>query len=186
MIIAIPTTEKKWTELEVQVALFNILQGKKLVLPNFTPWKWWECDIFSLSNAGYYAEYEIKLSVSDFKADAKKCDRVRRVKHENMRNPAMCGPNNFYYVMPKEISDLVEIPEWAGLVTVISGENYFTKKPYTSARITKLAPRLHNKKCDSRIIEQAEKCIYWRMWSALKRLSKKIKISPLTIYFFRI
>lgn len=42
------------------------------VLPNYTPGKWWECDVFEVTKNGYFVEYEVKLTRSDFLADARK------------------------------------------------------------------------------------------------------------------
>lgn len=65
---------QKITELDIQIALWKDLQSSRdLVMPNYTPKKWFECDVMAVTKAGYLEEYEIKLSASDFKADAKKC-----------------------------------------------------------------------------------------------------------------
>ena len=45
---------------------------RKLRLPRYTPKGWWECDVFELTTSGYFREYEIKTSLSDFRNDAKK------------------------------------------------------------------------------------------------------------------
>ena len=62
----------KLSERLIQKKLYHRLFGNRLVLPNFTPNGWFECDIWVLTKSGYGREYEIKLTVSDFKADAKK------------------------------------------------------------------------------------------------------------------
>ena len=72
----------KWTETEMQLALFSWLEnaGRTLILPNFTPRKWHECDLFSITTSLYFHEIEVKVSVSDFYAD-----KAKREKHRAMR-----------------------------------------------------------------------------------------------------
>jgi len=71
-------------------------------------------DVMGITKERYVIEIEIKRSVSDFRADAKKISRQNRVLgHTNY-------PKQFYYLMPKKIADKVEneIPHWAGLMNV--------------------------------------------------------------------
>lgn len=49
------------------------------VFPNMELPGWRECDILAITKAGIWYEYEIKLSRSDFKADAKKTLEVDRL-----------------------------------------------------------------------------------------------------------
>lgn len=58
----------------IEKCIHRHLRGKshEWILPTITPVKWWECDIFSLTRAMYMIEFEIKVSVADFKADFKK------------------------------------------------------------------------------------------------------------------
>lgn len=46
--------------------------ARSFVIPNYTPSGWFESDIFELTKSGYFREYEIKMSLSDFRADAVK------------------------------------------------------------------------------------------------------------------
>jgi hypothetical protein len=43
-----------------------------VTLPNFYPEGWWECDVFEVTKSGYFYEFEVKLSVADFRRDATK------------------------------------------------------------------------------------------------------------------
>jgi hypothetical protein len=45
---------------------------RNFVIPNYTPRHWFECDVFEVTRAGFFREYEVKLSRSDFFADRAK------------------------------------------------------------------------------------------------------------------
>ncbi|MEC7753830.1 MAG: hypothetical protein VYB44_07355 [Bacteroidota bacterium] len=134
----------------------------------------WESDFFCISRSGYSIEVEIKVSVSDFKADFKK-----DLKHQILAKPnkihvepghesnfgwtfeGLFGdkksyilkapsqsvsfikgldncPNRFYYCMPQEIAEKVQIPSYAGLIVPDNPRNYILKN----------APLLHKQKND--------------------------------------
>lgn len=42
---------------------------RSTVCPRYTPTRWWECDVFELTEAGFFREYEVKISRGDFAAD---------------------------------------------------------------------------------------------------------------------
>jgi RNA polymerase primary sigma factor len=53
-----------------------------VLLPNYTPDKWHECDVFGVTRAGYFHEFEIKLTRADFRmiTAAEEMKLVRRAK----------------------------------------------------------------------------------------------------------
>lgn len=79
-----------------------------------------EADILEITKAGYAAEYEVKISRSDFKADASKKRNYHKgmginlVKHDLLKNGDRV--NRFYYIVPKSLVSAEEVPEWAGLI----------------------------------------------------------------------
>ena len=91
----------------------------------------WEIDVLSLNKNGYITEFEIKVSRSDFKADAKKkkwqwyVNKVEKL-----------TPNYFYYVCNDGLILPDEIPSFAGLM-------YATTH---SLKVVKKAPILHKYK----------------------------------------
>lgn len=93
----------------------------------------WESDVFILKNNGYIIEVEIKISVSDFKADVKKT-----VKHETLVN-GIYKPNKFFYCVPESLVDKIDIPKYAGLLVVSTTKGIYTHKE---------APFLHKNKLD--------------------------------------
>lgn len=82
-------------------------------------------DALGITPARYMVEIEIKRSVSDFRADSKKPHIVFR---DSLINR---WPKWFYYLVPPSIVDKVQVPEWAGLMTV---DDYYV-------RVRKEAPR---------------------------------------------
>lgn len=91
---------------------------KHLIIPNVADGFWiHECDLFIVKPSMYCAEVEIKMSVSDFKADFKKShahkDRYNRIKE-------------FWYCVPHYIKDKIMplLPESAGLMVVYVDEDH--------------------------------------------------------------
>ena len=70
-----------------------------------------EIDVLSILKSGYIVEYEVKISRSDFKADAKKSKwKWFRMKKEDRT------PNYFFYVCPHGLIQVEEIQDFAGLI----------------------------------------------------------------------
>lgn len=145
---------------------------KNLLMPRYTPKDWWECDLFEVTPAGYFCEYEIKTSRSDFFNDQKKADmrcsyyniQSKKIanlqdspdtKHKRLSNRCPPAPNRFYFVIPVGLVKIEEIPEWAGLIVV--GEN--NKTIYENE--IKTAPVLHREKRPS-VESQIHKACYYR------------------------
>lgn len=154
---------------------WKLRSSSDLLLPRYTPKDWWECDLWRLTRAGFVDEYEIKLSVSDFNADAAKVQEsryqynaeehrmlptVRRVKHDILKG-SDDGPNRFWYVLPVELVERVTIPDYAGLITVREH----------GALEEKQAPKRHSVKWSgdrARILET----FYHRYWTHETRTNK--------------
>lgn len=109
------------------------------VIPNFYLGEW-ECDIFTLNKTGFTAEYEIKLSKSDYIKDFEKLTFAgrrseRQRKHLKARYPDRELPepdmeqwkhfqiengrrtNYFWFVVPADLVKQIEIPQYAGVIT---------------------------------------------------------------------
>ena len=72
------------------------------------------------------------------------------------------APNNFLFVMPRELADQVEIPKWAGLITVVEYE--YGGKKRVASEMRKKAPRIHTKKVESDWERKLFQNFYWRYW----------------------
>ncbi len=109
-----------------------------------------ETDVLSITKAGYIHEYELKISRSDFKADAKK-SKFRRYIHQ------VASVNYFYYVYPTGLLKEEEIPNFAGIIEVHATETkiYFkeVRKPV----------RIGKQKCSFRLMRSITRCLAFRV-----------------------
>lgn len=180
------------TEQEVQNALwFELRQkGHDLICPNYTPLGWFECDVFSVTKSGYFFEHEIKLTVSDFRADVHKQrdewvsgwgpDQVRNTdkKHDLINGANIAGPRAFFYVAPEGMLTAEQVPAWAGLMEASYGNEWSAKEQKIlptktiGLKVLKEAPKLHKHKVDPKVIEHLQGLFYWRYWNLR---TKKLK-----------
>lgn len=157
----------------IQRVIIQELYARSFVVPNYTPVKWWECDVFEVTYAGFFREYEVKVTMKDFRADLAKCDNAtarrrhaRRGadvswlgqtehKHKILAARDARGPVQFWFVVPDKIAGdaRLELPAHAGLM-VVSDRRLSTAVE---------APRLHNVKADPSLVAHARNTCYWRM-----------------------
>ena len=142
------------TERTVQRSLFYWLRSASaLLVPNYTPRGWYECDVLRITKRDYAHEYEIKLTVADFRADL-----TKKRKHGSLGEPRTV-PRCFWYVMPRDLVDIsgVEVPAYAGVIWIIQRPSPWPAK----VTIAKPAPMLHRRKIDPKIAKHASEMIYW-------------------------
>jgi hypothetical protein len=160
---------------DIQQAIIRDRWRDGFVLPNYYPGEWWECDVFEITKAGYFREYEVKVSRGDFFADARKTREVFprgwgqpstfENKHELLSQRSLRGPSQFWFCTPPGLLAVEEVPEWAGLIEVKDhGEG---SRPRFWPREIKKAPRLHTVKIGDRAGHARGIC-YWRMHDAIK------------------
>jgi len=144
-------------------------------LPNYTPHNWWECDVFEMTKAGYFREFEVKISRADFFADAGKewefgswsTGYKTARKHDLLAAGDPRGPAAFYYVTPPGLIASTELPLWAGLIEIHAlndrhGPRFLEKE-------IQAAPRLHNQKAADGVRKHAMSVCYWRMHGLVNR-----------------
>lgn len=155
------------TERQIQNELWTRLRanGHEWMMPNYTPAGWWECDMFSTTRAGFMVEHEIKLSVSDFRADAEKCKTfwrgkpTKHKKHDLLGALHPKGPARFFYVVPWELVKEDDCPPFAGLI-------YVAETRYNlNFRTVRQAPKLHGEKCDPKVLSNIGRTCFWRYWT---------------------
>ena len=120
------------TEIELSVARYFSWRIN-LIVPNVS-WGLWlhECDLLVVTKAGYCYEVEIKISLSDLKADAKKSHGH---KSKMIRK--------LYFAIPEYLTDAIEhIPENAGIL-IISARGQC--KMFRDAATNSEAPKLTEK-----------------------------------------
>lgn len=106
------------SEVNLELMAMRWLRWEKrcvIVITERSPRALWcgEPDVLGMTKDRYLYEIEVKRSLSDFRADAKKPSRAWS---RNTR-PEMF-PKQFYYLVPNEMAFKVngELPDWAGLM----------------------------------------------------------------------
>jgi hypothetical protein len=157
------------TERSVQNLFFRRRgQRYSTVMPNCTPPCWYECDLLAITKAGYMYEFEIKLTRSDYRADAKKgalplyCRPFRqdtRTKHEQLADHDRNGPVRFWFIVPANLVSVDELPDWAGLLYLCGSPSW------PSFEDVRSAPRLHNNRMSEDMKDSIRQNLYWRYWN---------------------
>lgn len=137
--------------------------SSSIICPRYTRVQWFECDVARITKAGYYLEYEIKVTAADFRADFKKSNH-RGNKHELLAAGSTYGPNRFWFVIPErlwgKVADLV--PDHAGVRLCTGRWNFKTVKE---------APLLHNQKVPKFAVSRIVTCMAKRyMWSIINQV----------------
>jgi len=161
-------------ERSIQLAILaDIRSSIVCACPNYTPLNWWECDLWAVNKSGRWREYEIKVSVADFKNDCKKSekhwDKPEERKHDLLAARSVRGPSQFYYAVPESIADQIMpiLPEWAGLIVAHPYEGY---RLDCWVSISKRAPTLAVTKTSTREIRLAQRRMWYRYWESLRQI----------------
>lgn len=156
------------TAREIQRRLISDIWRQSFAMPNYTPEGWWECDVFEVTKAGYFKEYEIKISRTDFKADALKKKRGQYwltkpdlIKHEQLDKRSTKGPKQFTFIVPENLVKPDELPWWAGL-TYASVRTGVKAPWHIVLQPVKPAPVLHREKLNPDITAHARGVCYYR------------------------
>ena len=110
-----------------------------------------ELDMISVTRAGLVHEYEIKISLSDYKRDFEK-----QCKHQLLKlGSNRYTPSYFWYAVAGFNLEAKDVPEYAGLIKIID------EWPWVN--VIKDAPRLHNNKISQKQILQLARCLSIRL-----------------------
>lgn len=169
-------------EKTAQTVLYDYLErrGLKLACPNYTPHGWWECDLFAVTPADMFVEYEIKVSRADFFNDQEKKpqdwnSRMKEArgmenptKHTRLERKDPLGPSRFFFVTPEGMLKDEEIPAWAGLVEIqkVGSEQWGYQ---WRAKERKKAPQLHREKVRQKVIDHCRTVFYYRFWNLRRK-----------------
>lgn len=147
----------------------------ELLAPNVFPdWYFKEMDLMGIRHSGYVDEIEIKLSRSDFLADFKKTVNIRceryfdemrqcnmdwkvKAKHKALAE-GLNHCNYFSFLMPSELAEKCEIPEYAGLYTF---DGQFLKE-------VKKPPKLHRRKISESMKYNIARKLAYRFWENME------------------
>jgi hypothetical protein len=110
---------------------------------NFGRCGYHEADVFLINkNNMRVKEIEVKISLSDFKADFKKTGKHRMLK-ERKNGPHAFIASQFYYACPNGLIDISLVPGYAGLIYVEDNGN---------VNYIKDAPVLHKDKVNEKTL----------------------------------
>lgn len=99
-----------------------------------------EADILAITKSLMVTEVEVKISLSDYKADFKKTHKHKLLSERDSKSSSYI-PNKFYYACPSGL--IKEVPDYAGLIWV--GQN-------GDVEWIKTAPRLHKDKASDKLM----------------------------------
>lgn len=167
------------TTSEMEKLIYWYFKDNSLVIvPKISGNNWWfdsetmlwknivnhECDMLIVSKNHYLTEVEIKISLSDLKADFKK---EHQHKDENIKN--------FYYAFPEEMKDkaIELIPEEVGILIAVkkhlnSGYEYRDIECYRKPKINK-----ETKPINDIVLSRIYRLGYLRYWNY--RTSKEVR-----------
>jgi hypothetical protein len=145
-------------EHHMQRALWGKYRSSTTVmLPNYTPHGWYECDLYIVTKRLYTVECEIKRTVEDFRADTRK--RTKHMRLAQRTGPRV--PTRFFYVVPDRLIQVSDVPEYAGLMFYrMVGERY----PHPRLVEAKAAPRLNTNRVTEKAVRAMRQTSYWRFW----------------------
>jgi len=169
-------TMKKLTETQVQNRIWSKYIGRSLIVVPCSEVFRWESDILVVTRALITHEFEIKLTRADFLSDRKKpkfwhIDQFRRWGHrfeQDIQQP----PNYFWYVCPKDLIAIDEVPSYAGLAYV---NDY-------ALRVQKKPQRLHKEKLPLKDLIQICGFVNGRYWDFRTRDYRASKEELLNAY----
>lgn len=149
----------------------------------------WESDFFVQKNNGYAYEFEVKITRADFNADRNKVqkhlilEKGMFVEQKRVYNPEttcyddrfikqsterehIFRPNKFFYVVPKGMITVDELPKYAGL--------YYFEEYVGNCSLTKVkdAPFIHKKVLD---FESVLCNKFYARWNNLKVENRLLK-----------
>jgi hypothetical protein len=160
-------------ERDIQFALYHYRARIKpfpIMVSNIYLFGCWESDLIYISSTNYCTEYEIKRTLSDFKADNAKVG-----KHQYYS--LGLGPTEFYYCCPANIIPVENVPEYAGLIYVYDEPTrdgmYIVHGNRVS--VVKKSKRMNKNKLSDRQITEALRKGTSKFWSMLTHQQRNRK-----------
>ena len=167
---------------KADIITFNLIKRLErtrqgFVIPSFFIGTF-ECDVFLLTKAGYTEEYEIKMSLADYKNDYNKriSEWNKTKKHDKVKNGELA--NRFYFVVPEDIYEKIDFPNYVGVMTYKRYDDYDKNGVYFFNEAKK-APLLHKRKekIDTKNIIHtiAQRCYFRFIQERNKRIKNEAK-----------
>ena len=132
--------------------MLDILDKQNICAPNIKYYQKYESDLIAVSKSQLVTEFEIKRTYTDFEADFTKGRKGRwpTNKHRDISNGKLS--NYFYFVCQPHVIPIDKVPEHAGLIYIYNNAIYVQKQ----------APRLHNRKIDTKSILKICRSLGWK------------------------
>ena len=172
--------DKRYTERKIISCLrehFMTPNGARFQIEKLFVYNRWESDYLHITKSGYAYECEVKISRSDFFNDKKKIDKHQILegtyKLHGWEKEQPPKPNYFYYAVPKDLVNVSEIPDYAGLI-------YIDLDEWPYVKIVKQAPKLHSDKFDEEKMKLIDKFYYnYLDWKGKAEVGYQSKIDSL-------
>ena len=117
-----------------------------------------EADVVKIMPSGRTTEFEIKCSLADLRADAKKKWKLETIRRSMTgQETAWPVPNYFFYVIEHEWIAKVAIPDWAGILV------YSTD--HTRVVLHRPATLLHKGKIGEKEHRKLLRSMSWKLWN---------------------
>lgn len=121
----------------LKLPLFVASRPSDIVVSNYFLGEF-EADLLRINERGMVWEYELKASLSDFRADFKK-ERYGNNKHERLKDGKHTS-NYFSFVAPEGMIPLEEVPAYAGLIVYS-----VTESGFLDLRVSRHPKKLHKR-----------------------------------------
>ena len=137
--------------------------ARSTVMQNYAPAGWWENDVCEVTAAGFWREYEVKVSRADFRADAEKRRWSRDArgnvkKYDLLAAGSVKGPSRFTYVVPDGLIGPDDLPPFAGLIVArVAG-----RAGFVHLTVARPAPKIHGEKVGPEFTAAIREAAYWR------------------------
>lgn len=157
------------TERTLQSAIYRHLMKLRydIIVPNSCVYGW-ESDVVGVTKTGFAHEFEIKLTVADFKAEARKVKKFESLESGVYRyhygQLTAERPNYFQYVVPEGLIDIADVPDFAGLIYVDNGYISVRKKPV----------KIHTEKVTDKQWRQMTRSVMYRYWDMRIKHERKV------------
>lgn len=112
-----------------------------------------ESDVIAINGRRFLVEFEIKLTKADFFKDKDKITHYQK-QHINKHDFYKQGlaSSMFYFVAPKGVLTIDDIPEWAGLIEIKNVDSEYGS--FLICNMVRLAKKLNSRKATDKEIEK--------------------------------
>lgn len=124
-----------------------------------------EADFIAITKAGFVHEVEIKLTSTDFKADFEKTVKVgrypyRKIVHKHAGIQEGKYSNYFWFVMPKDMVPVEDIPAYAGVIFMT-----LNKSGSVKLKVARPATRIHKNKISDESKIKILRSMMYKAWN---------------------